>query len=43
MSEDSNREKEKLKQSLGFTDEEVEIFFEACRNAENNLIPISAN
>jgi len=31
----SNREKEKLKQSLGFTDEEGEIFLKACSNAGN--------
>lgn len=36
MPEDPEREKEKLKQSLGFTEDEIEIFLRACREANKN-------
>ena len=38
MPEDPEREKEKLKQSLGFTEDEIEIFLRACREANKKMI-----
>lgn len=38
MSEENRAEKEKLKQSLGLTEEEIEIFLKACEEATNSSV-----